>query len=172
MTTPPTDIAGRIGLPERATLLWVRGHLWDHLGLLIVALWAFVCWKFEAPVLLTEVAPEARRAIFQTTATVAGTMAGLTFTSISIMINLVKTPMSTLDRIIDPAEKKNVGDVFISVLPKLLLTLGLALATIAIEPNRGEGVWWIEGLTIWFALAAVSGMARVVWVLKRLLKLS
>lgn len=172
MASPPTNISGHPGPLGRIVLLWARGHLWDHVGLMIVALWIFVCWKADAPILLTEVAPEARRAFFQTTATVAGTIAGLTFTSISIMINLVKTPMSTLDRIIDSAEKRKVGDVFLSVLPKLLLTLALALVTIAIEPTRDNGIWWVEGLTLWFALATVSGMARVVWVLKRLLKLS
>lgn len=172
MTTPATDISRRPGPLRRIVLLWALGHLGDYLGPLVVALWAFVCWRLEEPLLLTGVGPEARRAIFQTTAAVAGTMSGLIFTSISLMINLVKTPMSTLSRLINDDEKRKVGDVFISVLPKLLLTFCLALATIAIEPTQGEGVWWIEALTIGFGLAAISGLARVVRVLKRLLKLS
>lgn len=115
---------------------------------------------------------EARRPLFQTTATVAGAMAGLTFTSISIMINLVKTPMSAIDRLTKPEEKRQVGDVFIAVLPRLLMTFIFAAATLAVESDSEVGIWWIQALVLWFALASVSGLGRVVWVLKRLLKLA
>ncbi|SMX90140.1 hypothetical protein [Brevibacterium aurantiacum] len=172
MNKPPTNITGPPSLPKRLELMWARGLLWDHVALLFVGVWLAVTWWFELPVFLTEVEPLGRRAVFQTLAGVSGTMAGLTFTSISIMINLVKTPLSALDKLTRPEEKRTVGDVFLAVLPKLLLTFVFALITLAIEPGNSGGIWWIEGLALWFTIAAISGMARVVWVLKRLLTLS
>lgn len=173
MTQKPTNIAGTNTPGTRLQLMWARGPLWDHLlALSVVGLWLAITYWTESPPLLTEVAVEARRPLFQTTATVAGAMAGLTFTSISIMINLVKTPMSAIDRLTKPEEKRQVGDVFIAVLPRLLMTFIFAAATLAVESDSEIGTWWIQALVLWFALASVSGLGRVVWVLKRLLKLA
>lgn len=153
--------------------MWARGSLWDYiLGFMAVTVWALATRFLGFPILLTEVAPEVRRPVFQIIATVAGTMGGLTFTSISIMINLIKTPLSTLDRLTPPEDKRRVGDVFLAVLPKLLLTFSLALATVASDTGTSPGVFWLQVLTFGFALASLSGLARVVWILKRLLKLA
>lgn len=169
----PTNIAGTNNPVTKLQLMWARGPLWDHLlALGVVGLWLAITWWAENPPLLTEVAVEARRPLFQTTATVAGAMAGLTFTSISIMINLVKTPMSAIDRLTKPEEKRQVGDVFLAVLPRLLMTFIFAAVTLAVESDSEIGTWWIQALVLWFALASVSGLARVVWVLKRLLKMA
>lgn len=172
MIEKSTNITGKPSIFKRIELVWARGSAWDYVCLLLVAVWILLSWHFHTPVLLTEVATEARRPIFQTIATVSGTMAGLTFTSISIMINLVKTPLSTLDKLTRPEEKRRVGDVFLTVLSRLLFTFVFALGTLGIESGDQTGTWWVEGLTLGFALASISGMARVVWVLKRLLKLS
>lgn len=152
--------------------MWARGPLWDHLGLVLVLGWVVTCLLLEWPVLLTGIEEAGQRAVFQTLATVSGTMAGLTFTSISIMINLVRTPMSTIDRLTRPEEKRQVGDVFIGVLPRLLLAFSFSIVALSTIGADGDASMWGQGIALWFALASISALARVVWVLRRLLKLA
>src|SRR5690625_1127878 len=169
---PPTNISGGMGPLGRLKIFWARGVLWDYAGLLLVVLWIAITIHYEKQPLLVGVPAGTRQPVFQTLATVSGTMAGLIFTSISIMVNLVRTPLSALDRLTRPEDKRKVGDVFIAVLPNLVITFGLALIVISVEASLGRGVVWLEALLLTFAFAATSGLARVVWVLRRLLKLS
>lgn len=169
---PPSGIAGEMNFIDRAVLMWARGTLWDYLGLIVIPACVFFAIVFEKSPLLVDVPVEARMSLFQTLATVSGTMAGLIFTSISIMVNLVRTPLSALDRLTRPEDKRKVGDVFIAVLPKLVLTFIFALSAIAVEASLGRGVIWIQGLLFVSAISSISGLGRVVWVLRRLLKLS
>lgn len=155
--------------------LWVRRPLLDHIALLLVAVWVVLGLRNDLPLILTEVTEESRRAFFQLLATLAGTTAGLTLTSVSIMLNLIRTPLSAVDRLIEADEKRRVGDVFLAVLPKLVLALIFSLLTLVLEPGTGTKetpLWVPEALSLWFAVAALSGMARVVWVLRRLLSLA
>lgn len=173
MNQKPTDIAGSRGPCKKAQLMWARGVLWDYIfGAVVVLVWAVTTYLTDLPVLLTGVDSGVRRPVFQTIATVAGAMGGLTFTSVSIMINLIKTPLSTLDRLTPPEDKRRVGDVFLAVLPKLFLTFTFALATLSTDTGTSPGMFWLQALTVGFALASLSGLARVIWILKRLLKLA
>lgn len=173
MNETPTNIAGTQSPLTKLQLLWARGPLWDHILIFVVlGGWLIVSWRSDCPLLLTEVAIDARRPFFEIIATVAGAMAGLIFASISVLINLVKLPMSALDRLTKPVEKRRVGDIFLAVLPRLLLTFVLAVVAIAVESDAVTGVWWMQLLVVWFALASTFGLCRVVWVLKRLLKLT
>lgn len=81
MTAPVTQFS----IPERVQHVWVR-HWWVDviIAVALLAIWAGLARRGCVPFALTEVPPDARRAIFQILATVAATMGGFTLTSISI----------------------------------------------------------------------------------------
>jgi hypothetical protein len=66
---------------------------------------------------LTEVPSESRRVAFQLVAAAAATIGGFTLTSISILVNLLRTPLSTIDRLLPAEDKARMGEVFLGVLP-------------------------------------------------------
>lgn len=99
-------------------------------------------------------------------------MAGLTLTSVSILVNLLRTPLSNLDNILPASDKRRVGAVFLAALLPLLLTFIASASTIAIEGDAIMGVWWVEAITLFLATTSVLAIARIVWVLRRLLDLT
>lgn len=169
MTPPIIQFTSR----ERAQHFWVR-HLWADLAIALVASAAWIAagklhW---IPLGLTEVPADSRRAIFQILATVAATMGGFTLTSISILVNLLRTPMTAVDRLLPADDKRRVGAVFLAVLPWLLGIFVVALASVATDADVGVGYWWLQTLVTGMAVAAVCAISRVVWVLRRLLAVS
>lgn len=160
-------------LRERLQHNWVR-HQWADwlLALTVVGVWLALGWADWLPWALTEVPHDTRRTAYQVVATVAATMGGFTLTSISILVNLLRAPMTTVDKLLPADDKRRVGTAFVSALPTLFALFVVALVGLMTDANRDEGYWWIQAAIIGAALAAVASIARVVWVLRRLLALS
>jgi hypothetical protein len=159
---------------------WIR-HRWMDLaiGLLVAVAWyiaASRCWFQEEqcrlPQALTAVPAESRRVVYQLVAAAAATMGGFTLTSISILVNLLRTPLSTIDRLLPAEDKSRVGEVFLGVLPWLLGLFIAALICLAIDVNPPHGYVWMQLAAIGLTVAAILSLARVVWVLRRLLSVS
>jgi hypothetical protein len=167
----PTQV-GAASSAARLVHPWVRHRWLDQLVIVPIVIWLILGARGVTPLALTHVPTDVRRALFQVAATLAGTMAGLTLTSVSILINLLRTPLGVIDRLLPAEDKRRVGSVFLSALPNLLLVVAAALSAIAAEANTAIGYWWLQSIVIWFVLASLSALARVVWVLRRLLDLS
>lgn len=159
---------------------WIR-HRWVDLavGVTLALVWfgaASQCWFPEGqcvlPQALSAVPPESRRVVYQLVAAAAATMGGFTLTSISILVNLLRTPLSTVDRLLPAADKSRVGEVFLSVLPWLLGLFIAALVCLAADVNVPHGYMWMQLVTMGLLVAAAMSLARVVWVLRRLLSVS
>lgn len=162
----PSWLVGRI-------YSWVRYPALDNLVLLPLLIWALAAHFGYVPLYFHEVDRDSKKTIFQTLATLSGTTAGLTLTSVSIMINLVKTPLNTLDRLLPKEDKIRVGGVFLAALPKLALTFLSAFVGFVFQGvANSTSNWILELLVLWFGLASLSALCRIVWVLRRLLKLS
>lgn len=58
-------------------------------AVLAVLMWLGLAWLLKQPLMLEGVDPGARRTLFQTLATLAGATAGLTLTSVSMLINVL-----------------------------------------------------------------------------------
>ena len=149
-------------------------HRW--IDLLLVAVlaggWFLAGQRCWIPLILTEVPEDARRTLYQIAATIAATMGGFVLTSISILVNLLRTPLNTVDRLLPARDKRTVGTLFVTVLPRLLLVFGLTVVAIMTDANVAVGYWPLQLLTMAAAVWAVLSIARVVWVLHRLLTAS
>jgi hypothetical protein len=158
---------------ERVQHRWIR-HRWVDwlIAIAAVGMWIGLAHAGWIPCGLTRVPHEARRALYQILATVAATMGGFTLTSVSILVNLLRTPLTTIDRLLPADDKRRVGSVFLSVLPSLLLLFVGALVAIATDTNLDFGYWWMQLAVIGLGVAAIMSLGRVVWVLARLLALS
>lgn len=152
---------------------WVR-HRWTDLILsaTLAAAWLYAGYRGCIPLVLTSVPAEARHSVFQILATIAGTMAGFVLTSISILVNLLRTPMTTIDKLLPAEDKRTIGGVFLGTLPRLLLLFVLALIALQTDTSTSDGYWLLQLLTLATAVAGVLALARVVWALRRLLALS
>lgn len=99
-------------------------------------------------------------------------MGGFTLTSISILVNLLRTPLSTIDRLLPAEDKSRVGEVFLGVLPWLLGVFFATLLCLAIDVDMPQGYVWMQLVAVGLVVAAIMSLARVVWVLRRLLSVS
>lgn len=149
---------------------WVRNPSADWLlATVMVATWTVASWLASSPVLITGSAPDIRRALFQTLIALAGTFAGLVLTSVSILVNLLRAPVASLDEILSSSNKRQIGEVLLSVLGRLGAVFVTALGALLIDSSSAYGLWWAEVLVAVSLVAALSSIWRVVWVLRRLL---
>lgn len=161
--------------PYRWFLLHPRfDYLWAVLG---VAAWLGLSVALGQPLILEGVAESSRRTLFQTLATIAGATAGLTLTSVSMLVNVLgkragpgQRPLP-LERLTS-THRREIGEVFLSVLPRLGVLLVLSLATIVLEGDGDAGLWVPEALTLALGLACTLGLLRVAWALRRLLAIA
>ncbi len=163
----------RFSLRERLQHNWVR-HQWADwaLALIVVGVWLAVGRVGWLAWALTEVPHDARRTAYQILATVAATMGGFTLTSISILVNLLRAPMTTVDKLLPTDDKRRVGTAFVSALPTLFTLFVAAIVGLTTDANLDSGYWWLQATIVGAAVAAVASLARVVWILRRLLTLS
>lgn len=170
-TRPPL---ANLSWRKRRIYAWVRLPWMDYLTIVPIGIWLWLGITGIVPKLLLDSSEAERRVVFQSVATLAGTTAGLTLTSVSILINLIRTPLGVLDKVLQQGDKRQVGSVFLSALPKLALTMTIALVAVSLDvvwDGHGRQVI-LDFLVLWLASASVSAMARIVWVLRRLLDLS
>ncbi|QRY51591.1 hypothetical protein [Mycolicibacterium septicum] len=163
----------QFSLRERLQHNWVR-HQWaDWLfALIVVGVWLALGRAGWLTWALTEVPHDARRTAYQILATVAATMGGFTLTSISILVNLLRAPMTTVDKLLPTDDKRRVGTAFVSALPTLFTLFVAAIVGLTTDANLDSGYWWLQAIIVAAAVAAVASLARVVWILRRLLTLS
>ncbi|SEQ05147.1 hypothetical protein SAMN05444745_103292 [Arthrobacter sp. OV608] len=146
----------------------------DFLTIIPIGIWLWLGIGGILPKFLLDSSEAERRVVFQSIATLAGTTAGLTLTSVSILINLIRTPLGVLDKVLLEGDKRQVGSVFLSALPKLAMTTIIALAAVSLDVLWDGRIRQIglDIVVLWLASASVLAMARIVWVLRRLLDLS
>lgn len=162
-------IYGRPTGRRRVTLLWVRRPATDFVVALVIVLWLLVPLLSDTKALITYLPAGTRQAVFQTLTAVSATLAGFVLTSVSILINLMKTPLSTLDKIIPASDKARVGNVFLAALRPLVATFLAALAALFTDVQKQIGNPVTEFILFAMLVASLSGIARVVWVMRRLL---
>jgi hypothetical protein len=80
--------------------------------------------------------------------------------------------MTTVDKLLPANDKRRVGTAFVSALPTLFVVFVAAIVGLMTDANLDTGYWWIQATIIGAAVAAVASLARVLWILRRLLTLS
>lgn len=173
MNTAPRSPLSPAGRIRKLQLAWVRRR-WLDLGiaLFVVGLWLEAGRRGWVPLALENVAAPQRQAFYQIVAAAAATLAGFTLTSVSVLVNLLRTPMSAIERLLPDDDKRRVGGAVIGVLPGLLALFGTALAGVLGDSTSSNGHWWLQALLGVTLLASVLALSRVGWVLRRLLVVS
>ncbi|MGV0596243.1 hypothetical protein [Mycobacterium sp. 20091114027_K0903767] len=149
---------------------WIR-HRWVDIVVpaCAIGVWVVIAACGWAPWALTEVPADTRRALYQIMATIAATMGGVTLTSISLLVNLLRTPMNTVDHLLPASDKRRIGEAFLGVLPWLSLLFSGSLVGIATDATRAHGYRWLQLALMGLAMAAVCSIIRVVRILRLLL---
>jgi hypothetical protein len=167
--------AGRRRIPFRWFLLHPRAdYVWAALA---VAAWVALSSLLRQPLILEAVAEPARRTLFQTLATLAGTVAGLMLTSVSMLVNVLGKRAPAGQRLL-PLERltaqhrRQIGEIFLFVLPGLASLLVASLATVVLEGGGARGLWLPEAVALGVAVACALGLIRVSWALRRLLAIA
>ncbi|MCA4135678.1 hypothetical protein [Arthrobacter sp. M4] len=165
--------------PGNPVFRWflVRPRMDFALAAAALAAWLLISVCFGKPLMLESVADAARRTFFQTLATLAGAMGGLTLTSVSVLVNVLSKKASVGQRTLPlerltPEHRLRIGEAFLVILPRLAGLLVISLATLILEGRDGAGLWVPEAATLWLALTAGLGVVRASWTLRRLLALT
>ncbi|WP_344761864.1 hypothetical protein [Paenarthrobacter aurescens] len=100
-----------------------------------VLLWLGIALLARQPLMLEAADPGARRTLFQTLATLAGATAGLTLTSVSMLINVLgkKAPPGQQELPLEKlsaAHRRQIGEVFLFAI-------------------RGWACWWWLRWSLW-----------------------
>ena len=173
--TPNTRGPGVYGRPtgwRRLTYAWVKNP-WSDFGAVIVLVpWLLLPLFTDVRAVITDLAPATRQAVFQTLTTMSATLGGFVLTSVSILINLMRTPLSTLDKVISTDDKVRVGSVFLAALRPLAATFVASLVALLTDVDKAIGNPLTETVVFAMLVASLSGIARVVWVMRRLLTIT
>lgn len=158
---------------RKIILWWVRNRWADVLiAAVSVALWLEAGRRDWIPCALTEVDKAQRQVLYQTAMSISATMGGFTLTSVSILVNLMRTPLTAIERLLPAGDKEKVGDVVIGVLPSLAASFMVSTVGLLIDVHNDLGRWWIEAALIVAMTAGMLGLFRVTWVVRRLLAAS
>lgn len=170
MSSGPNSSKFDVGPVRRLQLAWVRRRWVDvAVATFVVAAWLILGWKGWVPLALEEVRSPQRQAFYQVIATISGTMGGFTLTSVSVLINLMRTPLRDMDNFLPLEDKRRVGDVVVNVLPSLGILFILAICGLLVDTSTGGGHWWIQAVVVISLVTAFLSIARIIWVLRRLL---
>ncbi|MEV7663804.1 hypothetical protein [Paenarthrobacter sp. NPDC089316] len=143
----------------------------------VVVLWVGIAAVARQPLMLEHVDAGTRRALFQTLATLAGATAGLTLTSVSMLINVLGKKASPgqrelpLERL-SATHRRQIGEVFLFAIPGLGLLVVAALVTVVLEGDAPTGLWIPEALVFVLAFSSVLALLRVAWALRRVLAIA
>jgi hypothetical protein len=173
--TPTSRTPGVYGRPagvRRLTYTWVKQPATDIAAALALIPWLLVPVFTDSRALITDLEPATRQAVFQTLTTLSATLAGFVLTSVSILINLMRTPLSTLDQIMADEDKVRVGTVFLAALRPLAAAFAASLAAFLTDVEKATGNPIIELVAFACLAASLSAIARVVWVMRRLLSIT
>ncbi|MCW2672974.1 MAG: hypothetical protein JWP14_1563 [Frankiales bacterium] len=155
---------------------WVNHPLLD-VGAGLVCLVGLILLSDQVT-LIRELVPDTRRAIYQTAATLSGTLLGLVLTSISILNTLLRADLEALTGgRMRPRTQRRAGTLFFSATRALAVAL-LAFLTLVIvdtKPAAGKtasGSVVAQAVALSAVLVLASRLGRVGWVLSRLLDAS
>ncbi|WP_458316553.1 hypothetical protein [Mycolicibacterium brisbanense] len=149
---------------------WVH-HIWLDIvpALAVVALWMVLAVHGCVPRGLTEVPADTRRALYQSLATIAATMGGVTLTSISLLLSLIRTPRNGVDRLLPVVDERRIVTAFLGVLPWQGALFVGSLVAITMDATRTPGYPWLQTALLALAMAGLCSIGRVFWILRRLL---
>lgn len=153
---------------QRWRYYWVH-HIWLDLvpALAVIIVWTVLAGYALVPPGLSHVPAEARRALYQSLATIAATMGGVTLTSISLLLNLIRAPTTAVE--LPAVDERRIGQAFLGVLPWQGALFGGSLVAIAMDATRVAGYPWLQTALLGLAVAGLCSILRVFWILRRLL---
>jgi hypothetical protein len=116
----------------------------------------------------TEIVDSDRHTVYQVAIQVSATLGGFVLTSVSVLVNLLRTPLAAIDKVLPPEDKRVIGNAFIGCLPATAFVFFTALAGFIWDHSK-DGSAVIEGLFLFSCLLALLRYARIVGILKLLL---
>jgi len=162
---------------ERGFNHWIDTSRLDFLLAIFPSIVAGVVFFFgihSTP--FTWITYELRHELYKTTITISAAFIGFTLTSISVLVNLLRTPLSSLDKIISQEAKRRMGFCFLDCIPAALFVCiaGVAgfifdgaptqNAEVGDQPNLFVQVFFIASV-----MFSVLRFGRIVAILKLLL---
>ncbi len=163
---------GLLGEPtrtQRLTRYWVAHPRADLLLIVPIVVWLLADQYSHHKLIIVSLAPEVRRSLWVTLIGTSGTVAGLMLASVSILISLVKTPLSNLDRLFTGKQRRGVGETILGGMPTLAALFVLSIVASVTDGRARQGWWPIEALVVLALAASVSHFSRVVWIIRKLL---
>ena len=160
--------------PEKILFGWIEHPTWDYvIGAIAGPGVTVVCAWREWGQVIASADAVTRRTLFQILATFSGTLLGLTLTSLSIMVALLRIPVKELDVLLPGKRRVRMVRAFISGLVGLgvaLLVMLWAVLNNTKDQTAGSNV--VQALVLSAACLAVLRIARVVIILWKMFEVT
>lgn len=159
---------------ERVLFNWIDHPAWDYvIGAAVgIAVTGVSAWQHWGQVIASADAV-VRRTIIQIVATFSGTLLGLTLTSLSILVGMIRTPVRELDVLLPGARKLRMVRTFISGLFGLgVVFLVSVWAILNNTKDNTSGSNVVQLLILSAICLAALRISRVVLVLWKMLEVT
>lgn len=143
-------------------------YLLAALCVVIVLAGSWLLKGFSLPV---ELDGFTRRSIYQTLATLSGTLLGLILTAISVLHNVLRSETPQLDWVLGDERKKAAVAVFFAAMRALALTFLVFMAALIVDSAEepADTLMPVQLIAVAGVGLAFFRVARIVWVLNKLL---
>lgn len=158
-TTAPKPLPGPVGA-------WFQAPAWDLAAAAVAAMTAFSLAVWVENFGLQQLAPDTRRAVYQTVSTVTGTLLGLVLTSISVLNTVLKQPVEELTaKKLTPGRKRAVASLFFAAVRALAFGLIGSLSALIFDSDVRIGRAWAQALVVGIVILLVLRLSRALWAL-------
>jgi hypothetical protein len=110
-----------------------------------------------------------KHALFQVAVGSSITLLGFILTSVSVLVNLLRAPLGTVDRILDAKSKTSIGLSFIDCLWAIALLLITSVLGLLHDGGKEATLDWVEVLFFYAVVFTAIRFVRIAGILRLLL---
>lgn len=170
MQSPASETMGvyQQSIFEKICDYWLENPRVDIV--LLVASFTIVMLIAAVPAPLHFMQFENRHGLYQVSITASVTLLGLTMTSVSVLVNLIRAPLTTIAKVLKPEGKARLGVVFLSCMWAMAALL--CASVLAFMHDGDVPIKWVELAYVVAAGFAALRFVRIAAVLRLLISVA
>lgn len=150
---------------------WFEKPAWDWLLVLIVVAVMALTSMSAGAFGIQEIPNDTRRALYQTTTTICGTLLGLTLTSVSILNTALQRETSSLTPWASGSQMRGtIAGMFFSSVRALAIGVLVGLVALIGDSEANTGSPWIQIVLMSAAVLVGARMVRMLWALSLIVR--
>lgn len=159
-------------IPEKISNYWLENP-WTE-TLVAVVTFTILMLIAAVPAPLASIPADTRHGLYQVSVTASVTLLGLTMTSVSVLVSLIRAPLTAIARVLKPEGKARLGSVFLSCMWAMLAMLCASVIAFTHDGTsvNNTPVKWVELIYVVIAAVAALRLVRIAAVLRLLISVA